>query len=61
MQLSYNMYEDGDIVCSGPARHKGEDEGELLNGTVHHQKTFFKYEMLRTVTKHSTIIITKYT
>ena len=32
-----------------------------LKGTVHHQKIFFKYVMLRTVTKNSTLIITKYT
>ena len=33
----------------------------IVKGTVHPQKLFFKYVMLRTVTKTSTIIITKYT
>jgi len=32
-----------------------------VKGTVHLQKIYFKYVMLRTVTKNSTIIITKYT
>jgi len=32
-----------------------------LKGTFQPQKIFFKYVMLRTVTKNSTIIITKYT
>ena len=32
----------------------------VLKGTVHPQKILFKYVMRRTVTKHSTIIITKY-
>jgi len=32
-----------------------------VKGTVHHQKIFLKYVMLRTVTKNATIIITKYT
>jgi len=33
----------------------------ILKGTVHPQKIFVKYVMLRTVAKNSTIIITKYT
>ena len=33
----------------------------LIKGTVHPQKVFLKYVMLRTVTKNSTIVITKYT
>ena len=32
----------------------------LIKGTVHPQKIFVKYVMLRTVTKNSTLIITKY-
>ena len=33
----------------------------MLKGIVHTQKIFFKYVMLRTVTKNSTIIIMKHT
>ena len=33
----------------------------VVKGIVHSQKIFFKYVMLRTVTKNSTTIITKYT
>jgi hypothetical protein len=36
-------------------------QNSAVKGTVHPQKIFFKYVMLRTVTKHSTIIITKFT
>jgi len=32
-----------------------------IKGTIHPQKKLLKYVMLRTVTKYSTIIITKYT
>jgi len=35
--------------------------GVDFKGTDHPQNLFLKYAMLRTVTKNSTIIITKYT
>jgi hypothetical protein len=38
-----------------------EDIIHLFKGTVHPQKIFLKYVILRTVTKNSIIIITKYT
>ena len=38
-----------------------KSESPSLEGTVHPQKIFLKYVMLRTVTKNLTIIITKYT
>ena len=38
--------------------YSGKDS---FKGTVHHQKIFLQYVMLRMVTKNSTIIITKYT
>jgi hypothetical protein len=34
-------------------------DGVLVKGTLHPQKIFLKYVMLRTITKYSTIIITK--
>jgi len=42
-------------------KEKHPNELMIVKGTVHYQKIFLKYLMLRTITKNSTIIITKYT